>query len=214
MFLQSVGDSSVSSESAVSARGVSPSRSDDSRSISPLPPARPKLKLNPTMSNASSSSGTSSSIPKSQLPPSSSGPLIKSGLKSTSTSNLSNSAVQAPPRPKKRAAPQPPGLVTHQSLPPPSSSSSSSSSTPVGNKNPNVHIIPSTPLSNISNNTSNVLSPPVRPTPRKKEPPREPPGLTTKATSLPIHHSRHSSDSSGYHEACDPHDNNNRHRFD
>ena len=97
--LQSVGESSVSSESAASARGTSPSRSDDSRSISPLPPPV-KYKTNNTsssvISNSSGSSGSNSTLNK-----------------------ISNSTMST--KPKKRAAPLPPSTPTTpiSSVPPP-----------------------------------------------------------------------------------------------
>lgn len=160
MLLQSVGDSSVSSssDSATSARGISPSRSDDSRSISPIPVVHKTThRLNQTvLSNCSSSSiGNQSSV---------------QGKNST----LKMSAPV--PKPKKRAAPLPPGMNT----------TLEESRNSVNNNHS-------------MENASSIVSP-VKPMPRKKEAPKEPPKIQPVGHQT-INHSRQSSDSSGYHES-------------
>ena len=175
----------MSSESAASARGISPSRSDDSRSISPLPPMRPKMKLNTTMSNASSSSGTSSSVPR----------VIHQQQQQQIQQSQLKSPIEPPPRTKKRAAPPPP-VVAAGAAP--------ANDAIRGSQSEGLNRIESKPP-----------AAPIKPTPRKKDAPKDPPGWNNnKSTTLPIHHSRHSSDSSGYHEAIEPHHHDNIHRLD
>ncbi|XP_021947558.1 serine-rich adhesin for platelets isoform X2 [Folsomia candida] len=101
----SVGDSSVSSGSTGSARGLSPTRSDDSRSASPFSMHSPgKLSHRPN-------SGSSSDVNR---------PVPAVVHKSMSMSNMfspaastspASSGIHPPPRNKKRAAPLPPPLL-------------------------------------------------------------------------------------------------------
>jgi hypothetical protein len=175
-LFQSVGDSSVSSGSTGSARGLSPTRSDDSRSVSPLPHFQSKPKTTTSTISNNSSSGT-----------------VSIAKKSTSMSNMFSPSsrktslpegIQPPPRTKKRAAPPPPSLVKSQTESAIVSKVNESSIIPQPDK----------PL---------VCS---RPTPKKKEAPRVPPNVKPLDSSLPStrptnNHSRHSSGSSGYHES-------------
>lgn len=188
MYLQSVGDSSVSSESTGSGRGISPCRSEDSRSISPLPLIRPKTLIHSrTASNLSTCSSSCNS---------SSGQCRANTFNNSavSTSQVSHQQVvmQAPPRTKKRAAPQPPGAKVNNS-----NTSLNCSSTSLNNSTSN-------PTCTTPTNGMKAVSPcgggPLeRPTPRKKEAPREPPKPhypLSHHQSLPLnHHSRHNSGS-------------------
>jgi len=180
--LQSVGDSSVSSGSAASARGTSPSRSDDSRSISPIGILPSKIRLRSSVSNASSA-GPYASSPL---------PLQTAMLKKSISSNplptggFGGLGADGNVKPKKRAPPPPPTSSSspHKTLT--QSISHPSSSSPAGGEG-------------------------VKPAPtRKKEAPvpvvsksAAPMAASAPNTSETGTHSRHSSasDSSGYHEA-------------
>ncbi|CAL8110450.1 unnamed protein product [Orchesella dallaii] len=181
----SVGDSSVSSESTGSGRGISPCRSEDSRSISPLPLIRPKTLMHsrPSYVSTCSSTGNSSGLLKSH------------SLDSSALSPISHQPVvmQAPPRTKKRAAPQPPSTpgakVNTSNCCTPSNSNVCS---PITEQYPSC----STPVNSSSLVKSGSDS--VERVPRKKEAPREPPKYHAPLShhqSLPLNHMRHSSGS-------------------
>lgn len=183
MLFQSVGDSESSSESTASG----PCRSEDSRSISPIPIIRPKTLIHSrAVSNIStcSSSGNSPGV---------------HNKSNSETHNMSESShlqshqqvtVQAPPRTKKRAAPLPPTTPGSNA----NSSATSNNLSPSFEKNITAC---STPLSSNNNYATkvNINGASVeRPTPpRKKEAPRQPklhPPLAHHQ-SLPLNHGRH-----------------------
>lgn len=112
--------------------------------------------------------------------------------------------MQAPPRTKKRAAPQPPSTPGAKGNSVNGSVLSLNVSSPVSE---NSIVLCSTPINGNSNgginsDTKTAAGPPERPTPRKKEAPREPPKQHAPLShhqSLPLNHSRHNSGNTDYH---------------